>query len=759
KPASAPRVALPPTPAAVVSAPASAPSAASDTSAPQDEASLDELPRVLARPPWLEPVAKKAPPVVEGLSLLDSPERAVFTDAQRASWGEPSMSRRDVRQYLMRDPPPESDQAAMDAFIVGKLPRGMRYLSGWLESMSPAAALKWVLENDIGIAYPDFYELRWLLVRFGVEALPAVLRYSEKEPSVGVHALAHVDSPRVARFMALHLGKSRSYLGVASEYFARFPETSAIAVLPLALAKATQRSALRALQVLAQGEREATVRAVAARYGEAASQALDPLLSLDLDPKKIPVLPAWLAADKLPPVLLRGSEHRLPGAAVGHLATLLALCDPRQAHDRLDEVKSACTPDSLARFAWGLFQTWLSEGAEAKQAWAFTAVGHLGGDDAARRLAPLVRAWPGESAHARAVKGLDVLAQIGSDVALMHLDGIAEKVKFKGLQENAREKIEEVAKERALTRDELADRIAPTLDLDETGSRVLSFGTRSFRVGFDEHLAPFVTDEAGKRSDLPKPRASDDAEVAAASVQAWKTLKKDAKAVASSQIRRLERAMCSQRRWKATDFQTLLVAHPLVVHLARRLLWAVYEGPRIARLFRVAEDRSFGDADDGLLTLADDATVGLPHRLELADDDLRRWGQVFGDYEILQPFPQLDRDVYAVTDAERAAEALERTKDVEVPTGRVLGLLERGWQKGAPQDAGWIWDMQKALPGDLFAELSLGGGLLAGAMAESPPTQKLGALSVRRGAGSIPLGEMPALVFSELVRDLEGLRA
>jgi len=44
-----------------------------------------------------------------------------------------------------------------------------------------------------------------------------------------------------------------------------------------------------------------------------------------------------------------------------------------------------------------------------------------------RRLTPMIRAWPGESAHARAVIGLDVLAAIGSDVALMHLHGIAQK--------------------------------------------------------------------------------------------------------------------------------------------------------------------------------------------------------------------------------------------------------------------------------------------------------------------------------------------
>jgi len=41
------------------------------------------------------------------------------------------------------------------------------------------------------------------------------------------------------------------------------------------------------------------------------------------------------------------------------------------------------------------------------------------------------------------VKGLEVLATIGSDVALMHLDRIAQKVKFKGLQEKARAKMQQ----------------------------------------------------------------------------------------------------------------------------------------------------------------------------------------------------------------------------------------------------------------------------------------------------------------------------
>jgi hypothetical protein len=65
------------------------------------------------------------------------------------------------------------------------------------------------------------------------------------------------------------------------------------------------------------------------------------------------------------------------------------------------------------------------------------------------------------------VTGLDVLAAIGSDVALMHLNGIAQKVKFKGLQEKARAKIDQLAQARGLSAEELADRLVPDLGLDE----------------------------------------------------------------------------------------------------------------------------------------------------------------------------------------------------------------------------------------------------------------------------------------------------
>src|SRR5262249_48085118 len=266
------------------------------------------------------------------------------------------------------------------------------------------------------------------------------------------------------------------------------------------------------------------------------------------------------------------------------------------------------TPDSLAAFAWDLFSAWLANGAPSKEGWAFRALGWLGDDESARQLTRLVRKWPGEAAHARAVTGLDVLADIGSDVALMNLNGIAEKVKFKGLQERARDKIAAIAEARDLSPEELADRLAPDLDLDERGGLDLDFGPRRFRAGFDEFLKPWVKDDKAVRlKDLPKPTKADDVDLAEAAAARGSALKKDARAIASPQLARLETMVATSRRVRPDVFWTFFAAHPLIRSLAQRLVWGLYDDaevmstPRLA--FRVAEDLGLADAEDNSVTL------------------------------------------------------------------------------------------------------------------------------------------------------------
>jgi len=465
----------------------------------------------------------------------------------------------------------------------------------------------------------------------------------------------------------------------------------------------------------------------------------------------------------LPRIALRDGTL-VPAAALPALAAALKSDDQAT----VAELVRLADPASLAAFGWDLFQAWLTSGANSKEKWAFTSLGQIGTDDTARRITPLIRAWPGESQHARAVTGLDVLGTIGSDVALMMLNGIAQKLKFKGLQERAREKMDEIAAKRGMTGEQLADRLVPDLDLEDDGSKTLDFGPRSFRVGFDETLSPFVVDASGTRlKDLPKPNSKDDATLGAEATEVWKAMKKDVRALASIQLMRLELGMGNARRWSGEEFRNFFVEHPLLTHLVRRLVWGVYDGPTgpLMRTFRVAEDRSYADMTDDACEVEGTATIGIVHRLHLTDADAAAWGTVFADYELAQPFEQLGRATYRLAANDYKETALTRFEGRVVETKKVLGLSSRGWRKGPAHDAGWIYEVYKPIRSDLIASLPLEKGISAGGMDYVDPTQTLGKVDfapsvpdwARSRSDAVPVDSIDEVLISEVMRDIESM--
>jgi hypothetical protein len=344
----------------------------------------------------------------------------------------------------------------------------------------------------------------------------------------------------------------------------------------------------------------------------------------------------------------------------------------------------------------------------------------------------------------------------------MHLNGIAGKVKFKALQERAREKIAAVAETRGFTTDELADRLVPDMGLDEQSALVLDFGPRQFHISFDEALKPFVRDTQGVRlKDLPKPIKSDDAALAETAAERYKQMKKDAKAIASLQVMRLEMGMVARRRWPAADFRMFFLEHPLMRYLAARLAWAVYESGKPTHFFRVAEDWTLADENDEACALPEGATVGIPHVLEMPAQTLTAFGQVFADYVILQPFRQLDRETYALPPEELALDTLTRFMDKTVATGSVMGLVNRGWQRGQAQDAGWVGEFTKVMDNDLEVDLALDPGTVVGDMSYEPK-QKLPTVTLRRRGsydkdGLKPFSVLDPILISEVLRDIEML--
>ena len=384
------------------------------------------------------------------------------------------------------------------------------------------------------------------------------------------------------------------------------------------------------------------------------------------------------------------------------------------------------------------------------------ALGHLGDDECARRLTKLAKAWPGEQASARAQAALDALVNIGSDAALANIALLAEKSKVPKFKEAAKSRIDAIADSRGLTTDELADRLAPTLGLDEAGADRLDFGARKFRIGFDERLAPIVIDESGARhADLPKPNKADDKALAKDAKVKLAGLKKDARTTASLQIARLERAMRSARRIEPALFEDAFARHPWMSHVAQRLVWAVVDrNSALLGTFRVAEDGTLADVEDRTYALARDegVAVSVRHPLHFPEGALAKWASVFADLELLQPFPQLARPVFRATDAERDATALTRFVGRGVTALALRGLESRGWDR-------WIdsaISFAKRLHGGGLAILDTEPGWHPSQAVDDVEPQKIETIQLDRKR---TLGSLEPIEFSELVFDVESILA
>ncbi|MFI6521382.1 DUF4132 domain-containing protein [Spirillospora sp. NPDC050679] len=670
----------------------------------------DDLPELLVSPPWTRKGARPKPHNVPGLAAPAG--HVAWEPGEREEWE-------------------------------GNVP----FWAGAERVDWDEAAGKWAPEHV-------WHAERWLppvIARFGTEALPVALAVVRAAPVQFGHLLLPFLDAEVARLMAGWLARHRKAGPIARRWFERHGTATVPLLLPDAFGKKTaeRRAAEKALRLLAARHGAEDVVAAAAGHGGPVRAVLDQD-PLDLVPARAPKI-TWADPARLPQILLRDRRRALPDAAAGHVLTMLAISRPDDEYAGLETVRASCDPASLAEFSWSVYRRWQAEGAPAKDNWAMAQLGLLGDDTTARRLTPLIRAWPGQGASARAANGLDVLAAIGTDVALTQLYGIARKLKFKGLKARAQAKIEEIAAARGLTPDQLADRAVPDFGLDADGSLVLDYGPRRFRLGFTEQLAPFVIGEDGKvRKTAPKPAATDDPELAPAAHALFAALRKDVKAVAEEEIRRLEQAMVNGREWSAAEFGELFVAHPLLWHLVRRLVWQA-EKDGAATPFRLAEDRTFADADDDLLTVPDDARITLVHPLRLGES-LKAWAELFADYEILQPFPQLGRPVHLLTGAERAATRLTRVEGMSSGYGRMKGLAKGRW---IGDDSG-RWIARRDRHGrHLVVELSPGLSAYDGYSGYEQTFRTVRAAADPAGPdGGLTLGDLDPVIVSEAIADL-----
>jgi hypothetical protein len=587
-----------------------------------------------------------------------------------------------------------------------------------------------------------------------------------RDVAIVIEALGSVHITETAAAM-LGLSTRKDYAEHAKAWLDRHPEL-AVPAAAAAVAKGTRvdaavetlkRAAALGHRELIEAHASATLRAIVlGSPGSDDSSGGDDDLSWldDARPRRKPI--PWLYADALPPLVVAGGEldDRQVEAVIDALRTSTLVAP----HPHAIALKRHASAANAERFALALLHQWLRSGAVAADKWALFAVGLFGGDEAATALVPLVRRWPGESQHARAVIGLECLRRIGSDVALTQIAGLAQKLSFAALKKRANECLEEIARERDLTRDRLEDRIVPALDL-AGGERQFAVRGQAYTVVLNDALEPVIRDAHGKTvRDLPKRADGESAEDDAARAE-WKLFKKQLRDVAKIQVGRLEAAMVSQRSWFNDEFGTLLVAHPIVGHLVRRLVWIAEGAGSLAMLFRVLNDGTTVNVDDVPVPLPAAGTIRIAHRLELDEREVDAWEARFAAARIEQPFHQLDRVTYSLDDVELAAGAIHRFDGVPVVEPVILGRLRtRGWQRGTPEDAGGYAHHWKRFEKAGVIALLQHDMIFIGSMQPDARVALAGCSFIRAGeephpygARTIPLRDLSAVAISEVCAD------
>ncbi|WP_328873632.1 DUF4132 domain-containing protein [Streptomyces sp. NBC_00287] len=200
-------------------------------------------------------------------------------------------------------------------------------------------------------------------------------------------------------------------------------------------------------------------------------------------------------------------------------------------------------------------------------------------------------------------------------------------------------------------------------------------------------------------------------------------------------------------------WRTELAGHPLARTVVRRLIWEIEVAPGDWRAV-------LPEAADELPDAPADARVRLWHPLRADADAVRTWRDLLTEARIRQPFKQAFREIYRLTPAEQETRGYSnRFAGHLVHYRRMFALFRaRGWSSGrlGPWDIGDETDAERVLAaGEWRIRFFHSWADWAGEDELAATDQVRFDRRAESGWREVPLAEVPELVFSEAMRDVD----
>ena len=346
-----------------------------------------------------------------------------------------------------------------------------------------------------------------------------------------------------------------------------------------------------------------------------------------------------------------------------------------------------------------------------------------------------------------AMPGMEGVAQLGR---------LQSRVKYAVAKRLLDKSMDTAAERTGMDREDLEDLAVPTFGLTAPGTGSVTIGeyTATMTVGADDSVdIRWVRDgkqTASVPAELSRERPS--------AIKALKKQTKDLSAMLASQRVRLERLLGGARSWRLGDARIRLLDHPLVAPLARRLVWHLRDGDRTT--LAAWDDGTLHDVSGRTIPwLGGDTRLSLWHPLGFPVDTVRAWRERLEERDVTQPFKQAHREIYVLTDAELATETYSNRFASHILRQHQLAALcrARGWRY-ALQGQGFdgancpTLVLPEGLVAEFYVEVVEGGEESGAGINMHVATDQVRFL---RGRDPVPLREIPALVFSEVMRDVD----
>jgi len=238
------------------------------------------------------------------------------------------------------------------------------------------------------------------------------------------------------------------------------------------------------------------------------------------------------------------------------------------------------------------------------------------------------------------------------------LSQLHKKIKSRTMQDKISQMIEDEAQRLGMSKDDLGDLSVPTFE-------GLTDGVKLYQIG--EYQASLQLKPA-KSVELVW---SNQDKILATPPQAAKKIehkeivaqiKQEQKMLAdllNNQTQRLEDSILQRRMWTYEGWQNQLVNHQILGWLAQRLIWQFETDGQLQHGF-YTDGQWCNVVGQPLSHLTEQTLVRVWHPIFSTAEEVLAWRQLLINRQIVQPFKQAFREVYVVTPAEIAADKESR---------------------------------------------------------------------------------------------------